>query len=86
MPTISMFYGIIIRMYTKWEHLPPHFHAIYGEKEAAFTLDGKILEGTMPKTQKMFIKTWATIHKNELIADWNLAINSEEPYKIEPLK
>ena len=30
MPTISMFYGIIIRMYcSPGEHNPPHVHAYY---------------------------------------------------------
>jgi hypothetical protein len=29
MPTLSEFFGILIRMY--WDdHPPPHFHAIYG--------------------------------------------------------
>ena len=43
MPTISMFYGIIISMY--WEkvgqHHSPHFHARYGEDKAEFTLTVK---------------------------------------------
>lgn len=35
MPTISMFYGIIIRMYfTPSEHNRPHFHAYYQEYKA----------------------------------------------------
>ncbi len=35
MPTISMFYGIIIRMYfAPGEHAPPHFHAYYAEHKA----------------------------------------------------
>ena len=35
MPTISMFYGIIIRMYcTPKEHNPPHFHAYYQDYKA----------------------------------------------------
>jgi hypothetical protein len=33
MPEVSRFFGIVIRMYFD-EHLPPHFHAIYGEDEA----------------------------------------------------
>ena len=32
MPTISMFYGILIQMF--WgDHAPPHFHALYAEHE-----------------------------------------------------
>jgi len=35
LPTISMFYGIIIRMFcAPEEHTPPHFHAYYGEYKA----------------------------------------------------
>jgi len=33
MPEISRFFGIIIRMYYN-EHVPPHFHAQYGENQA----------------------------------------------------
>ncbi len=49
MPTISQFYGIIIRMFFE-EHAPPHFHAQYAEHKAAInilTLD--ILEGQLPR-------------------------------------
>lgn len=41
MPTVSMFYGILIRMYYD-DHNPPHFHAFYNEYEATFTFDGKV--------------------------------------------
>ena len=40
MPTISMFYGIIIRMYYD-DHNPPHFHAFYGDYKAVFNFDGE---------------------------------------------
>ncbi|MCK6040327.1 DUF4160 domain-containing protein, partial [Klebsiella quasipneumoniae] len=33
MPTLSIFYGIVIQIY--WaDHPPPHFHARYAEHEA----------------------------------------------------
>jgi hypothetical protein len=35
MPTISSFYGIMIRMFYN-DHAPPHFHARYGEFEATW--------------------------------------------------
>ncbi len=48
MPTISEFFGIVIRMY--WDdHPPPHFHAIYAEHEAQYniaTLD--VIHGSLP--------------------------------------
>ncbi len=85
MPTISMFYGILIQMYSN-EHNPPHFHALYGEYKALFDLDGDLIEGAFPKPQQKLIAAWATLHKDELSANWKLAINGESLYKIDPLK
>jgi hypothetical protein len=33
MPTISIFYGIVIQMFFD-DHNPPHFHARYGRSRA----------------------------------------------------
>lgn len=86
MPTISMFYGIVIRMYNNNEHNPPHFHAFYQGKNAVFDMDGNLLEGEMPRAQTKLIAAWAVIHKSELLANWDLAMNEEPLYKIEPLR
>lgn len=88
MPTICLFYGIIIRMYfndNKKHHLP-HFHAFYGEHEAIITLTGEVLEGSLPKKQLSLVLAWAIIHEEDLKADWSLAITGESLFKIEPLK
>jgi hypothetical protein len=37
MPTISAFYGMLIRMFFN-DHAPPHFHARYGEFEATIDI------------------------------------------------
>ncbi len=55
MPTISMFYGILIRMYYD-DHNPPHIHAIYGNDTACFTFDGELLEGSLPKKQTKLVE------------------------------
>ena len=88
MPTISMFYGIVIRMYWKDndKHKLPHFHAYYGENEAVFTLDGEIISGSFPHKQAAYVKAWALLHEEELLANWQLAFNQEETYRIDPLK
>ena len=86
MPTISMFFGIIIRMYNTGEHNPPHFHAFYQEYKAVFDMEGEIMEGEMPKRQTKLIAAWAEIHKDELLAKWELAMNEQPLYKIEPLR
>ena len=87
-PIISLFLGIIIRMY--WhdndKHKMPHMHAFYGEYEAVFTLDGEILSGDFPKKQAAFVKAWALLHEEDLNANWKLALNGEEIFRIEPLR
>ena len=88
MPTISMFFGIIVRMYCgKSEHNPPHVHVYYNEFKAILDIQKcEILEGNLPKRQSKLVQAWAEIHKEELIADWQLASNGELPFKIDPLR
>lgn len=86
MPTLSMFYGIIIRMYNNGEHNPPHFHATYQGHNATFLLDGELKEGDMPLPQRKLISAWATLHHDELLANWELAITEQPLYKIDPLR
>lgn len=45
-----------------------------------------MMEGNLPKKQQKLVSAWMKIHKDELIADWELAIVGEQPYRIEPLK
>ena len=85
MPTISMFYGILIQMNYN-DHTPPHFHAKYQDDEASFSLDGEIIEGSMPAKQAKLIAAWAEIHREELEANWNLRKEGEPIFKIRPLE
>ena len=50
MPTISMFYGIIVRMYcSPNEHNPPHIHVYYQEHSSTVSIpDGELLSGEIP--------------------------------------
>jgi hypothetical protein len=88
MPTISMFYGIIIRMYTgSREHNPPHFHAYYNEARAIFDIEeGELIDGSLPVRQRKLVEAWAELHREELRADWELAIAGERPFPIEPIR
>ena len=89
MPLISAFYGILIYMYwldTK-QHKLPHIHAEYAGSEAVFSIDdGELLEGAMPPRQKRLIQAWIEIHREDLMADWTLAIRGEPLVKIDPLR
>ena len=88
-PTISMFYGIIIAMH--WEsgepHHLPHIHAEYQDHEAVFSLpEGELLAGSLPRRQTRFVQGWIALHEDELLANWRLAMNDQQLFRIEPLK
>ncbi len=54
MPTISMFYGIVVRMYfAPGEHPPPHFHVYYGEYKAKVGIRScEVMGGNLPRRQE----------------------------------
>ena len=83
-----MFFGIILRMYYALkEHNPAHIHAYFQEYKASVNiLDGEIINGTLPLRQLKLVLAWIEIHKDELLANWELCQNGEVPYKVEPLK
>lgn len=88
MPVISMFYGIIISLYflDNKHHNLPHIRAKYAEFEASIGIaDGEILAGELPKKQLRLVQAWIELRRDELAADWDLAANGEQPYKIDPL-
>ena len=88
MPTISMFYGIVVRMYfAPGEHPPPHFHAYYAEYKAKIDIRTcEVIEGDLPRRQNKLALAWAELHQDELLANWTLVMNGEEPFRIQPLQ
>jgi len=85
MPTVCMFYGIVIRMFFD-EHAPPHFHAQYDGFKATVDINRlEILSGQLPKRAKDLVLEWAGLHQAELMADWNLCRNHLQPAHIAPL-
>jgi hypothetical protein len=36
--------------------------------------------------QAELVEAWMEIHRDELMADWELAVSGQPPYKIEPLR
>jgi hypothetical protein len=86
MPTISMFYGILIKMFFD-DHAPPHFHAEYGEYELVIAINPiKIVNGDAPKRVKSMVLEWTALHQEELLKDWELCKNMQSPLPIEPLE
>ncbi len=86
MPEISRFFGIIIRMYFG-DHNPPHFHAIYQEDTAEYDINTLlVIQGSLPSRAHAMVLEWASLHRDELLEDWKLAVEKKEIKKIEPLK
>ncbi len=84
MPQISRFYGIIIYLY--FQDHNPHFHAWYGEYKCQINiLDLSILAGRLPNRDFALVLEWATMHRQELLDNWNLGKKRIPFNSIEPL-
>ena len=84
MPTISMFYGILILMHlTRKEHSPPHVHAYYGDYDAAFLISsGELMEGSFPKKGQNLVKEFILKYRDELMNMWE----TEQYFKLPPIE
>ena len=83
-----MFHGIIVRMYfAPGEHNPPHFHVYFNKYKATVNIRTcELIEGNLPRRQQKLSLAWAELHQDELVANWNLVMNGESPFKIQPLQ
>jgi hypothetical protein len=89
MAVISMFYGLIISLFygDNSQHHLPHIHVKYQEDEAVFSIpNGELIEGTLPSKKVQLVRAWIVLHEEELMADWELAINMKNIFRIDPLK
>ena len=69
------------------EHHLPHIHIEYGEYEAVVNiLDGSLIAGDFPPGKLKLVQAWIEIHKEELSADWKLAVSGQPVFKIDALK
>jgi len=85
LPRISEFYGISIYMFYE-DHHPPHFHAIYGDREAVLVVGSlEVLNGALPIRASRLVKEWARRHRDELLANWERARSHLPLEKIAPL-
>lgn len=86
MPIISVFFGIVIRMYYR-EHEPAHFHAEHQGQHGKFDLSGEMTVGNIrSKTALRLIREWASLHRRELQADWESTKRGRPLERIEPLE
>ncbi len=85
MPTISTFFGIVIKMFFD-DHNPPHFHAEYQGDMAVFDFRGNILAGDIrSRTAVRLIREWIDLHQTELAENWEDLQNGRGFRKIPPL-
>jgi Domain of unknown function (DUF4160) len=83
MPTISMFYGIIIRLL----FINTHLHIEYQGMQTVISIpDGNLLEGDIPSKKLRMVQAWIAIHEGELMADWSLAVRGQPVFPIDPLR
>ncbi len=89
MPVISMFYGIVVQLFffDNDNHQLPHIHVRYAEFNASIDIEtGEIIVGDFPRRQLKLVQAWVEIHRDELMANWSLAVEGNSPFKIDPLK
>lgn len=85
MPVISLFAGIKITMNYD-DHNPPHFHAQYGDfKASVLILENVVDAGYLPNRQLKLVLAWCELHKDELMQNWELLSEHENPLKINGL-
>ena len=86
MPEISRFFGISIKMFFG-DHVPPHFHAEYGDYKAQVNIRTHlIIAGNLPPRVLGMVVEWASLHQDELSELWELASKNLPLHRIEPLK
>ena len=85
MPSVSRFLGIVIYFYYR-EHNPPHFHALYGEFEAEIIIEDLLLDvGYLPPRVLGLVMEWASLHKTELLENWEIGRKGGTFKQIAPL-
>ena len=68
------------------QHKLPHIHVRYGELEGVYEIgDGKLLEGFLPANKERLVQAWIEIHREELLANWELASTGNRIFRISPL-
>jgi len=76
MPTISLFFGIVVQMYWR-DHPPAHIHAYYQGFEGVFAIaDGDLIGGSLPPAATKIVRAWIEERRQELLSNWERARNN----------
>jgi hypothetical protein len=61
-------------------------NADYQGKVAVYAIhDGTLLAGELPLNKHKLVVAWIEIHQEELLANWDLAVNGKKPFPIRGL-
>ena len=83
MPTISIFFGIIVQMHWR-DHAPPHVHVWYHGQEALVAIGtGEVIAGDLPRNARRIMREWVEEHQTELLANWERG-RQREPFEQVP--
>jgi hypothetical protein len=85
MPEISRFLGIVIGIFYS-EHGVAHFHAVYGEHEISVEVESGKIHGQFPARALRLVLEWASLHREELMENWQLARQGRPLRNISPLE
>jgi hypothetical protein len=85
MPEISRFLGIVIGIFYS-EHGVAHFHAVYGEHEISVEVESGKIHGQFPARALRLVLEWASLHREELMENWQLARQGRPLRNITPLE
>ena len=68
------------------DHPPPHFHAEYGEHMARVEIESEqVVSGSLPTPQMRMVRRWTSLHRDELLENWERRERKEPLSTIEPL-
>ena len=86
MPRVSAFYGVVIYMYwNERDHPVAHFHAYHAGRRASVSADGDVLAGSLESRALQFVREWAVLRHDEILANWERARLNEPLLGIDPL-
>lgn len=72
MPEITRFYGIVIKIFFRGEHNPPHIHAIYNDYNGVIDLRTmQMIEGDLPAKAQKMVSEWGAMYADQLMEMWN---------------
>jgi hypothetical protein len=86
MPEISRFLGVVVAMLYR-DPAPPHFHVRYGDQQASIAIDPPaLLAGHLPPRVLGLVIEWTTLHRNDLLDDWERARALQPLVPVAPLE